>query len=301
MTTGLAQSVKVRLVQQAKQTGIDPNVVFARYACERLLYRLSCSAHADRFVLKGALLLLVWLDETIRPTRDADLLGIGEMDADALRALFVELCALPVAPDGLEFDVASLRVNAIRPEDRYGGQRIEMTARLGKARIPVQVDVGVGDAAVPDPQWIEYPSLLALPRPRLKAYRPETAIAEKMHAMVALGRGNSRMKDFFDVYVLACRLSFERTELAGAIRNTFARRATDLPRELPVALTHEFAAIPGKRAQWDGFSRRLVAGRPAPDLTTVIDLIAAFAAPVLFADIQADRTVRSWGPGGPWR
>lgn len=301
MTTGLAHSVQARLVQHAKQVGIDPNVVFARYACERLLYRLACSAHADRFVLKGALLLLVWLDETIRPTRDADLLGFGAVDAESLRTLFGELCALPVEPDGLEFDVGSLRVGAIRVEDPYGGQRVEMTARLGRARIRVQVDVGIGDATVPAPQWIEYPSLLALPRPRLRAYHPETAIAEKLHAMVVLGGANSRMKDFFDVFVLASRKSFERSVLAEAIANTFARRATEVPGEPPIALTQAFASIPGKRAQWDAFNRRLVAGTPTPDLTTVIDVIAGFAGPVFRAVAQGDRMMGSWAPGGPWR
>jgi predicted nucleotidyltransferase component of viral defense system len=300
MTTGLARSVQARLVQHAKQVGIDPNVVFARYACERLLYRLSTSAHAERFVLKGALLLLVWLDETIRPTRDADLLGLGDVDTESLRTLFRELCELSVEPDGLEFDVATLRVSAIRLEDPYGGQRVEMTARLGQARIRVQVDVGIGDATVPTPQWIEYPSLLALPRPRLRAYHPETAIAEKLHAMVVLGGANSRMKDFFDVFVLASRKPFERSVLADAIAYTFARRATAVPVEPPLALTPAFAAIPGKRAQWNGFSRRLVADTPAPDLTTVIDVIARFAGPLLHAVAQDDRSPGTWAPGGPW-
>lgn len=300
MTTGLAHSVQARLVQHAKQVGIDPNVVFARYACERLLYRLSASAHADRFVLKGALLLLVWLDETLRPTRDVDLLGFGALDAESLRTLFGELCELPVEPDGLEFDVASLRVNSIRIEDPYGGQRVEMTARLGKSRIRVQVDVGIGDATVPAPQWIEYPSLLALPRPRLRAYHPETAIAEKLHAMVVLGGANSRMKDFFDVFVLASRKSFERRVLSEAIANTFARRATAVPAEPPIALTPAFAALPGKRAQWDAFSRRLLAATPTPDLTTVIETIAEFAGPIFRAVAQEDSTGGHWAPGGPW-
>lgn len=142
----------MRLVRRAKDLGIDPNLVLARFACERLPYRLSRSPHAERFVLKGALLLLVWLGETIRPTRDADLLGFGTIDATSLRRIFAELCALPVEPDGLEFDAASLRVGPIRVEDADGEQRIEAIARLGKARLEVQVDVGIGDAVFPEPQ-----------------------------------------------------------------------------------------------------------------------------------------------------
>jgi predicted nucleotidyltransferase component of viral defense system len=300
MTTGLAHSVQVHLVQHAKKLGIDPNVVLVRYASERLLYRLSQSPHAERFVLKGALLLLVWLGETIRPTRDADLLGFGELDVESLRRLFGDVCAQPVKPDGLEFDPASLRVGPIRVEDAYGGQRVELTARLGKARLRVQVDVGIGDAVVPEPQWIEYPSLLDLPRPRLRAYRPETAVAEKLHAMVVLGAANSRMRDFFDVHALASGWTFDGALLAEAITATFARRRTDLPHELPIALTREFAEVPGKSAQWTGFTRRLLGGAPPPGLTVVIEVIAGFAGPALHAVARGERFVGRWPPGGPW-
>lgn len=300
MTTGLDQSVQVRLVQHAKKLAIDPNVVLVRYASERLLYRLARSSHADRFVLKGALLLYVWLGEAIRPTRDADLLGFGKLDAESLRNIFLGICAQQVEPDGIEFDPASLRVGAIRIEDAYGGQRVELTARLGKARLRVQVDVGIGDAVVPEPRWIEYPSLLDLPRPRLRAYQPDSAIAEKLHAMVALGAANSRMRDFFDVHALALGRTFDGSVLASALTATFARRRTEVPRELPLALTREFAAIPGKAAQWAGFTRRLLGGTSPPELPAVIDAIADFAGPVLLAVARDERFVGTWPPGGPW-
>lgn len=180
-------------------------------------------------------------------------------------------------------------------------KRVQLTARLGTARLRVQVDVGIGDAIVPEPQWIEYPSLLDLPRPRLRAYRRETAIAEKLHAMVALGAANSRMRDFFDVHALASRESFAGAVLAESIAATFARRRTEVPHELPLALTREFAAIPGKPAQWAGFARRLVGGTPPPELAVVIDAIARFAGPVLLAVVRGERFAESWPPGGPWR
>jgi len=293
--------VQVRLVAHAKKLGIDPNVVLTRYASERLLYRLSQSPHAERFVLKGALLLLVWLGETIRPTRDADLLGFGELDGESLRRLFSDLCELPVEPDGLQFDPMSLRVRPIRVEDAYGGQRVELTGLLGKARLRVQVDVGIGDAIVPEPELIEYPSLLNFPAPRLRAYRPETAIAEKLHAMVTLGAANSRMRDFFDVHALAVGRPFDGTELAAAIAATFARRGTDVPHELPLALTPAFAAVPGKSMQWSGFTRRLVGETPPAELEKVIDAVAAFAGPPLFAVARGGRFTGTWPSGGPWR
>lgn len=224
--TGLPVSVQTRLVQHAKAIGIDPNLVLTRYATERILYRLSQSAYADRFILKGALLMLVWLGETVRPTRDADLLGFGDLSEDSLAQ-----CAEQVAPDGLEYLAPSIRVAAIREGDAYGGLRVTIQARLGNARLPVQIDVGFGDALVPEPEWLEYPGLLDLPRPRLRAYRPETAIAEKFHAMVVLGEANSRMRDFFDIYALAKDQEFG-DDLVQAVRATFERRRTVIPSDL---------------------------------------------------------------------
>ena len=178
MSAGLVQSVQARLVGHAKMIGVDPNLVLVRFASERLLYQLSRSHHAERFILKGALLLLVWFGETVRPTRDADLLGFGDVSEEALRATFAEICGIEVEPDGMTFDASSIRVDAIRPEDDYGGQRVTLFGHLGPALLRVQVDVGNGDAVSPEPEWLEYPSLLDLPRPRLRAYRPETVIAE---------------------------------------------------------------------------------------------------------------------------
>jgi hypothetical protein len=300
MTTGLARSVQTRLVRHAKTLDLDPNLVLARYAAERLLYRLSRSAHADRFVLKGALLLLVWLGETIRPTRDVDLLGFGALDAEALARAFGEICAVPVAPDALVFDTTSIHVVPIRPEDAYGGQRVTLLARLGAARLRVQVDVGIGDAVVPEPEWLEYPSLLDQPRPRLRAYRPETAIAEKVHAMVILGSKNSRMRDFFDVHALASRESFAGEHLAAALASTFARRRTEIPEKPPIALTPAFAEIEGKRAQWAGFLRRSRLAVEVDSMETAIAGVAALVAPVLEALAQRQPFAAAWLPGGPW-
>ena len=215
--TNVAASVHARLLNRAKAEGRPFNELLQYYATERFLYRLSRSPHADRFVLKGALLMLVWLGETIRPTRDADLLGFGEITEESLTRIFTDVCNVDVEPDGLVFP-SSIRVAPIRPEDDYGGLRATLRARLGKARLHVQVDVGIGDAVSPDPTWLEYPTLLDFPQPRLRAYRQETVIAEKFHAMVVLGAANSRMRDFFDVYALAERQRFEGEVLVTALR-----------------------------------------------------------------------------------
>jgi hypothetical protein len=196
---------------------VETELVLTRFAVERLLYRLSRSRHAEQFVLMGALLMLAWLGESIRPTRDADLLGFGDLSDEALVNIFRDLCALEIEPDAMTYLQDSIRVAAIRDVDAYGGRRVTLRAQLGSARLRIQVDVGLGDAVSPPPEWLDYPSLLDLPRPRLRAYRPETVIAEKVHAMVLLGTNNSRMRDFFDVYMLAQFQAFNASA-AGARR-----------------------------------------------------------------------------------
>lgn len=189
---GLARSVQVRLARHAKAIGVDPNLVLTRYGAERFLYRLSRSRHAERFVLKGALLLLAWLGETLRPTRDVDLLGFGELTDGELLAILREVCGVAVDPDAVTFDAASAKVAPIREDDAYGRRRVTVRGRIGTARVAVQVDIGIGDAVTPAPEWLEYPSFLDFPSPRLLAYPRETVLAEKLHAMVLLGVRNSR-------------------------------------------------------------------------------------------------------------
>ncbi len=297
----LAVSVQARLVRHAKAIGADPNVVFVRYATERLLYRLSCSEHAGRFILKGALLLLVWLGETFRPTRDADLLGFGDLSDDALVAIFQDLCSMEVEPDGLRFEASSVQVAEIRPQDEYGGRRVTLLCSLGPARLKLQVDVGIGDAVEPEAEWLEYPAMLNQPRPHLRAYRPETVIAEKLHAMVVLAARNSRMRDFFDIHALSARQSFEGGLLVRAIRATFDRRRTRVPAQGPVALTPSFADLLDKRAQWRAFLRKNAISGSQQELETLIGELARFLLPPLAAAAGETDFETSWSPGGPWR
>ena len=214
---GLARSVQVRLARHAREIGVDPNLVLTRYAVERFLYRLSRSEHAERFVLKGALLMLVWLGEKLRPTSDADLLGTGDLSRETLERILKEVVSQPVEADAVEFDLDSVNVEPIRAEDDYGGWRATVRAQVGAARLTVQVDVGIGDAVTPAPQWLEYPGLLDFPSPRLRAYPRETVIAEKLHAIVRFGTRNSRMKDYFDIRALAREGAVDAAVLADAI------------------------------------------------------------------------------------
>jgi predicted nucleotidyltransferase component of viral defense system len=297
---GLPASVQVRLVQHAKAIGLDPNLVLARYGTERFLYRLSRSPYSDRFVLKGALLMLVWLGETIRPTRDADLLGFGDLSQESLAQILKDICAVQVEPDGLQYLISSVDVSAIREADAYGGLRGTVQARLGNARLRVQIDVGIGDAVVPPPEWLEYPSLLGFPPPRLRVYRPETAIAEKLHAMVELGKDNSRMRDFFDIYALAAQRGFSGDTLVAAVRATFERRRTPIPEALPLALTAEFATLGSKLNQWRGFVRKSGASLAPREFDQVITTIARFLEPVIGAVRAGTSFNMTWAPGGAW-
>jgi predicted nucleotidyltransferase component of viral defense system len=264
------------------------------------LYRLSKSEFADRFILKGAALLLLWLGEPIRPTKDIDLLGFGDTSAEALKRVFMSLCAIEAPEDGLTFLAESVQVEAIREDQEYGGMRIRLMAMLGNVRIPLQVDVGSGDVVVPPPETLDYPSLLDLPPPRLRVYRPETSIAEKTEAMVRLALANSRMKDFFDIHRLAETRSFDGETLRLAVAATFERRGIEIPSEPPLALTSEFAENGQKKVQWAAFVRRT--RRPdLDDLPLVIDLLAAFLGPVLQAASRDEQWQKGWSNGGPWR
>ena len=194
-------SVRQRLLNLARELGVDFNLTLDRYICERFLYRLSRSTAADRFVLKGAALFRLWTKQEFRPTRDVDLLGHGFDDLSTIRQTVAEICAIGCPEDGIEFDPGSIRVASIRDDQENGGVRVTLQAKLGTARLPLQVDIGFGDVVSPAPVDQDYPTLLDHPAPRLKTYPREAFIAEKFDAMVRLGPMNTRIKDFWDVAV----------------------------------------------------------------------------------------------------
>ena len=296
----IVASVQARLVDRSRELGVEHQLTLARFGGERLLYRLSKSEFADRFILKGAALLLMWLGEPIRPTKDVDLLGFGDTSAEALKRVFVQLCAIDSPDDGLTFLPDSVHVEAIREDHEYGGMRVKLMAMLGNVRIPLQVDVGAGDAVVPPPEMLDYPGLLDLPRARLRAYRPETAIAEKTEAMVRLAQANSRMKDFFDIHRLADTRTFDGETMRLAVTATFTRRGIEIPVERPLALTSEFADDAQKKVQWAAFVRR--ARRPElADLPAVIATLDRFLWPVLQAAARGEPWPHTWSKGGPWK
>lgn len=269
-------SIRQRLLNLAHANGQPMDLLLTRYALERLLHRLSLSRHRERFVLKGAMLLVTWFDEPHRSTRDVDLLGFGDPAHDALLEAFREVMAIEV-DDGVSFDLNGLRIEAIREELRYGGSRLRTTATLAGARIPITVDVGFGDAVEPGVEDIDLPVLLDMPSPHLRAYPPETVIAEKLHAMVILGMANSRMKDYYDVWMLMTTFELEGERLSRAIRATFGRRDTLVPEATPEGLSSAFADDAGKQRQWQAFARNL--SGPVPDFDALVAELRSKIAP----------------------
>ncbi len=256
VTRNRAASVRARLLNIAKATGTDFNLVLVRFTLERLLYRLSTSAHADRFVLKGALLFTLWYDLPHRATRDADLLGFGPSDMASMAEAFTDIAAVD-ADDGIVFAPASVRVEAIRKNAGYGGVRVTLNGQLANARCVAQVDVGFGDAVTPGPSDAVYPVLLDdLPAPHLRTYPVYTVIAEKLHAVVVLGMVNSRLKDYLDLVVMLEREALDAPTLALAIAATFQRRGTDLPDALPVGLGDEFGGDATRVALWQALLKK---------------------------------------------
>ena len=253
MSANLSASILARLLMLAKQRGDDYSLLLNRFAMERLLARVSTSPYAERFLLKGALLFALWYDAPHRPTRDADLLGFGPDDEANLIATFRNIAAMALS-DGIVFDPESVQAQAIREDNTYGGTRITLVSRIGSARCALQIDVGFGDAVTPGPQTVAYPTLLNdFKAPTLRVYPVYTVIAEKYQAMVMLGQANSRLKDFFDLAVIARRTELDGATLAAAITATFARRQTALPTQRPLALTKQFSGDAAKLRQWQAF------------------------------------------------
>lgn len=268
----LGASVRQRLLNLARTRGQPLELLLTRFALERLLHRLSMSPHRGRFVLKGALLLTTWFDEPHRATRDLDLLGFGDPSDEALLATFREVMSIDT-DDGLTFDAARLQLQPIREALEYGGSRLRTTAALAGARIPVVVDVGFGDAIEPGAEEINLPVLLDLPSPRLRAYPQEVVIAEKLHAMAVLGMANSRMKDYFDMWMLLHRFELDAQRLRRAVDATFARRGMAMLSTVPEGLSDAYASDRGKQRQRVAFAANL--SSPAPGLRQLVDELRA--------------------------
>lgn len=294
-------SVRQRLINLSKTRGEDPNLIFIRYAIERLLYRISRSRQSDKFILKGAMLFATWTDKPYRPTKDLDLLGLGDASAEQLRKIFIEISQTDVEPDGLEFNASTIQIAEIREDLEYPGQRVRLESKLGNARINLQIDIGFGDSVVPEPIELEYPTLLDMPSPHIKAYPIETVVAEKLETLVSKGILNSRMKDFYDLRIMAKEFQFDGSALTRAITATFARRGTEIPNANPAAFTEEFYTNADKKIQWKAFLRTSKLEDITLELSKVVNEMQAFLSPPMIAAVDNKSFDKKWFSGGPWK
>jgi predicted nucleotidyltransferase component of viral defense system len=297
----LAESVRQRLLNRAKSTNETFDLVLTHYGLERLLYRISQSKWKERIFLKGALLFSVWHDSPHRFTRDLDLLGCGFSDMQYVNGMFHSLCKMNVPDDGIEFDPASIRCSEIREGNVYHGIRVKLMAALAGARIHLQVDIGFGDSVTPAPEHIIYPTMLDFPPPRIYAYTKYTVVAEKFQAMVVLGMANSRMKDFYDIWVMSQKFDFSGSVLYNSIHSTFKRRSINIPADIPFALTDSFGNDSVKKVQWKAFVRKKKIKPDNVEFSDIIGAIRKFLLPPFTALQQRRSFNMTWKPFGPWQ
>jgi predicted nucleotidyltransferase component of viral defense system len=274
--SNIEHSVRQKLLNVSISKDVDYNIVLIWYGLERFLYRLSKSRYSDQFILKGAMLFAVWAKQPLRPTKDLDLMAYGDASAGYLTKVFTEICQTKVDDDGIVFDTNGLEINEIMEEQEYDGQRVKLLAKLGNAKIRLQIDIGFGDVVTPAPAKIQYPVLLESSVPLIKAYPKETVVAEKLHAMVIRGIANSRMKDFYDLWIMSKQFDFDGSLLTEAIAATFERRKTPLPDDVPVAFTKDFSSDTNISQRWRAFANKLKQSSDTPQLNQIIGELKDF-------------------------
>ena len=295
----VAASVRQRLLNRAQETNRPFDEILQYYAMERFLYRLSRSAHRDKFVLKGALMFVVWEGPWSRATRDIDFAGRTKNSIENMVSMVKEICAINGERDGMEFQPESVVGERIKEDADYEGVRVRFVGRLGQARTAMQIDVGFGDAITPEPVAINYPVILDMPAAKLKGYPRETVVAEKFHAMVFLGRINTRMKDFHDIWLLARQFDFDGTLLGNALKATFARRKTELTLE-PVIFTDLFLADNQKNVQWRAFLDKARIAHVPRNIKDIISTLKEFLIPVIESCLSSKPLNMRWRASGPW-
>jgi len=295
-----AESIRQRIRNRMRERGEDVQFGLQRYAAERFLYRLGVSKHRETLVLKGAALFALWGGDIYRPTRDLDFTGFGENRRSHVVAIITEICLAPCEPEALRFDPATIRADEIRDDSEYSGFRVRFDATLGTSRIPIQIDIGFGNAIQPSPTEADYPTLLGDPAPRIRTYPREAVVAEKLHAMAVLGDRNSRYKDFYDLHALAKSFAFDGESLGASIAATFERRGWPIEAAPPRALTPAFFADEARAGQWRAYlSRNALVGCPT-DFDVIGELLRGFLLPPWNALARGAAHHGRWNLGGPW-
>jgi predicted nucleotidyltransferase component of viral defense system len=291
----IAASIRQKLLNKAQENNRPFNEILQYYALERFLYRLSTSSYADKFILKGALLFTVWQQPETRSTVDIDLLGKISNDPETVTKVFQEICEINALEDGLRFDSASVTSEQITVDADYQGVRVRLYGYLNKARFRIQIDIGFSDIITPSPEKFNYPTILHISAPKLNCYNKETCIAEKLQAMVKLNILNSRMKDFYDIWILSERFEFTGSTLKESIKNTFQRRETEI-REDIITFLDVFCHNDEKIKQWKGFLRKARVQNIPEELEEIIRDIKRFLNPIITSIVSGEEFTKTWKP-----
>jgi predicted nucleotidyltransferase component of viral defense system len=294
-------SILARLRNQSGEMNRPFAEVLQYYAMERFLYRLSKTRYADDFVLKGGLLFYVWNLPLRRPTRDIDFHGYVSGNSKTLLKIVHEVIEVSSPEDGLTFDSKSISVEETQIDADYQGVRIKLIAMLNRARIPLQIDIGFSDELASRAESIEYPNILPdLQTVYMKGYPKEAVVAEKFHAAIRHGDLNSRMKDYYDLWLMLATFRFEGRSLQKAIETTFKNRDTDLPSERPASLSVEFASANNTR--WNNFLEKMdIETAKSADFAYVIEQVWKFLEHPLEASLNQIIATRDWIPNKGWK
>ncbi len=295
----IAASVHQRLYNKAKEQNRQFNELLQYYAMERFLYRLAESKYKNQMLLKGALMFVVWKAPRSRATRDIDLSGRFPNNLDHLVSMMKEIIGVEVESDGITFDPETLKADHIQKDAEYKGIRILFLGHLGNARIHMQIDFGFGDSIVPPPIDIVYPTILDMPSPKLRGYPPETTIAEKLHAMLERGQANSRLKDYYDIWLLANQFNFDGHILGKAIVATCAKRATPIVAE-PIGLSKTFYEDKIRISQWKTLIRKFGLDIAPTELKETVGVVKGFLSPILEKLEKKEPVNLTWKAPGPW-
>jgi hypothetical protein len=276
------QQAYLDLQKLARLQGRNTQQLFELYIHERFLARLAASAFAERFVLKGGMLLAVL--DVRRATRDADMLVRGlASDEDSLRAVVGEILAIPME-DGVGFNPAGISITAIREEADYEGVRLTLPVDLAGAALKLKLDLSFGDPVTP--QRVDYPTLLDDHTFQLLAYPMENVIAEKAETMMFLGDTHTRDRDYGDVYLLSEIHAIDAELLRRALREVAKHRRHELRPLGPQLETLRQA----RQQPWAAFRARVgLAGLPEY-FSEVVDRA------VEIVDGVHDESVSRWHP-----
>lgn len=297
--SNIAASVRQRLLNKARTDKRTFSELLQYFAMDRFLYRLSESIHADKFVLKGALMLRAWKSPIFRPTMDIDMLAYQTSNEVAeIERLIKTICTTEIEPDGLEFDSKSVQGERIVEDADYEGVRISFVGKLDTARIRMQLDIGFGDVIHLGPQQIGMPRILDFTPTVINAYSLESSIAEKFEAMIKLDALNSRMKDFYDIWLLSRQFDFVSKDLLKAIDLTLHNRKTLLSDEL-TPFSEKF--ILDKTTQWNTFRKKMKSDIIPEDFSVVVHHIEEFLAPAVAGIRLQSEPDLHWEAPGPWK